>query len=466
MQIASSLAGFSLTQADHIRRAMSKKIPEVMEEIRNSFIEGCRVHSKIEKGLASKIFDLIEYFSGYGFNRSHSAAYALISYRTAYLKANFPVEFMCALLTSEKDNTDKVVEYVTECENMGIKILPPDVNESFSDFRVIDSSNIRFGLLAVKNVGSLAIESIVKARQAGKFVSLFEFCERVDLRLVNRKVMESLIKCGAFDFLKIHRSQMMAVLERALETGSKTQKERLTGQLSFFDNQDTTNGFKKNLEEIPQLKEWPQAQILSFEKEILGFYVTGHPLAHYETHIKKLTACNTKDLPSLPDGSEVRIVGLISKVKHTNTRKTNERMAILKLEDLEGDVEVLVFPNTFKQVFNYIKPSMVVVLRGRINLREETPKIIASDISLLEDAYKGISAINIELSGISDTVLHVLKEKLASFPGKTPVYLHLDTPSYKRVQILVGEEFFVQPNETLISELNQLVGEEKFSLTL
>jgi DNA polymerase-3 subunit alpha len=467
MQIPSSLAGFTLTQADHLRRAMSKKIPEVMEEQRNAFIEGCKHHSKIEKGLASKIFDLIEYFSGYGFNRSHSAAYALISYRTAYLKANFPVEFMCALLTSEKDNTDKVVEYVAESQNMSIKILPPDVNESFADFRVIDNKTIRFGLLAVKNVGSLAIESIVHAREKGKFISLFDFCERVDLRLVNKKVVESLIKCGAFDFLEIHRSQMMAVIERALEMGSKTQKERLRGQLSFFDSQNAQNGsFKKNLEEIPQLKEWPQAQILSFEKEILGFYVTGHPLAHYETHIKKLTACNTKQLRELPDGSDVRIVGLISKVKHTNTRKTNERMAIMKLEDLTGDVEVLVFPNTFKQVSNYVKPSLVVVLRGRLNLKEEAPKIIASDISLLEDTYKNISSINIELSGISETILHMLKEKLATFPGKVPVYLHLDTSSYKRVQILVGEEFFVQPNETLITELSQLLGEAKFSLTL
>lgn len=466
MQIASSLAGFTLTQADNLRRAMSKKIPEVMEESRNAFIEGCRTHSKIEKGLASKIFDLIEYFSGYGFNRSHSAAYALISFRTAYLKANFPVEFMCALLTSEKDNTDKIVEYVSECENMAIKILPPDVNESMANFMVVDNKTIRFGLLAVKNVGSLAIESIVKAREKDKFITLFDFCERVDLRLVNRKVIESLIKCGAFDFLRIHRSQLMAVLDRALESGSKTQKERQKGQFSFFDTADTANGFKKNLEEIPQIKEWPQAQILSFEKEILGFYVTGHPLAHYETHIKKLTACNTKGLREQADGSEVRIVGLISKVKHTNTRRTNERMAILKLEDLQGDVEVLVFPNTFKQVYNYIKPSMVVVLKGRLNLKEETPKIIASDICLLEDAYKSISAINIELSGVSETILHILKEKLAGFPGKVPVYLHLDTPSYKRVQILVGEEFFVQPNEALINELNQLLGEEKFSLAM
>ncbi len=466
MQIPSSLAGFSLTQADHLRRAMSKKIPEVMEEQRAAFIEGCRIHSKIEKGLASKIFDLIEYFSGYGFNRSHSAAYALISYRTAYLKANFPVEFMCALLTSEKDNADKIVEYVNESENMSIKILPPNVNESVANFKVIDSKTIRFGLIAVKNVGSSAIESIVKAKQDSKFSSLFDFCERVDLRLVNHKVIESLIKCGAFDFLKIHRSQMMAILDRALESGNRTQKERSKGQLSFFDLQDSGNGFKNNLEEIPLLKEWPQAQILSFEKEILGFYVTGHPLAHYETHIKKLTACNTKDLRQLRDGEEIRIVGLISKVKHTNTRKTNERMAILKLEDLQGDVEVLVFPNTFKLVYNYIKPSMVVVLKGRLNLKEETPKIIASDISLLEDAYKNISAINIELSGVSDTALLVLKEKLSGFPGKIPVYLHLDTSSYKRVQILVGEEFFVQPNETLITELSQLLGEEKFSLAM
>jgi DNA polymerase III subunit alpha len=465
MQIASNIAGFSLTQADHLRRAMSKKIPEVIEQQRKVFTDGCLQTSKIEKGLASKIFDLIVYFGGYGFNRSHSAAYALISYRTAYLKANFPVEFMCALLTSERDNTDKIVEYVTEADNMGIETLPPDVNHSMAEFTVVSEKSIRFGLLAVKNVGSGAIESIIQARNQSKFLSLFDFCERVDLRLVNRKVIESLIKCGAMDFLKIHRSQMMAALDQALETGSRLHRERARGQLSLFDTNEQFNGFKRPAD-IPQLKEWPQPQILAFEKDMLGFYITGHPLAHYESKIRKMSAFSTKDFGQARDGEEVRIIGLISKVKYTNTRKTNERMAIIKLEDLEGEVEVLVFPQTFQKVSNYVKANAVVLVRGRLNKKEDLPKIVANDICLIDDVFKSIQAINIELSGVQENKLKILQEKLATSPGKVPVYLHLDTPSAKRVQILVGEEFFVQPSESLISELENLLGQEKFSLAM
>ncbi|MDP3143421.1 MAG: DNA polymerase III subunit alpha [Candidatus Omnitrophota bacterium] len=465
MQIASALAGFSLTQADHLRRAMSKKIPEVMEQQRKIFIEGCAASNKIDKGLASKVFDLIDYFSGYGFNRSHSAAYALISYRTAYLKANFPIEFMCALLTSERDNTDKIVEYVNEADNMGIEILPPDVSTSMAKFTVASDKSIRFGLLAVKNVGRSAIESIIQAREQAKFSSIFDFCERVDLRLVNHKVIESMIKCGAFDFLRLHRSQMMAILDRALEAGARTQKEKVRGQLSLFDTNEHFNGLDK-IDEIPQIKEWPQPQILAFEKELLGFYITGHPLAHYETKIRKLSAFSTKDLLSCHDNEEVRIIGLIAKVKHTNTRKTNERMAIMKLEDLEGEVEILVFPQTFQKVSNCIKVNSVVMVRGRLNKREDLPKVIANDVCPIDDVFKMIQAINIELSGVFENKLRILQEKLAASPGKVPVYLHLDTPSAKRVQILVGEEFFVQPSEPLITELEQLLGVEKFSLVM
>jgi DNA polymerase-3 subunit alpha len=463
MQIASELAGFSLTQADHLRRAMSKKIPEVMERLRKEFSAGCTKNG-ISKSLSTKIFDLVEYFSGYGFNRSHSAAYALISYRTAYLKANFPVEFMCALLTSEKDNTDKIVEYVGELGRMNIELLPPDVHESFDQFKVIDNDKIRFGLLAVKNVGQGAINSIIETRKSGKFKSLYDFCERIDSRLVNRKVIESLIKCGAFDCLGLFRSQLMAMLDNVIAYGSKMQKEKATGQLSFFDMK--TNGFERRFEKPPQIKEWPQTQILSFEKEMLGFYITGHPLARYETQLKKFGTFSTADLAKLTDGQEVSVAGIISKLKHTTTRRTAERMAIFLLEDFHGAVEVLVFPKTFQVVSKYIKPNMIVLVKGRLNLREQSPKVIADDIRYIDDAYKSIQSINIELSGVQESTLRVLKEKLSNYPGKTPVYLNLNTNSSKTFQIIVGEEFYVQPSETLFQELEGLLGEKKFSLTL
>ncbi|HOW36039.1 MAG TPA: DNA polymerase III subunit alpha [Candidatus Omnitrophota bacterium] len=466
MQIPSALAGFSLTQADHLRRAMSKKEPQVMEQMRKDFVTGCRQASQISEGLANKIFDLIDYFSGYGFNRSHSAAYALISYRTAYLKANFPVEFMCALLTSEKDNTDKVVEYVKESEAMGIKILPPDINESIAEFNVVDEHTIRFGLVAVKNVGSLAIESIVKGRKKGKYASLFDFCERVDLRLANRKVMESLIKCGAFDSFNLYRSQLMVMLDKALEFGSKTQKERATGQISFFDSGGHNGAFKKGDKDIPKINEWPQAQILAFEKELLGLYISGHPLARYEIEMKQFTDYSTKELFKATEGQLVKFFGLIGTVKLTTTKRTNERMAILKMEDLSGEVEVVVFPSNYPAVAAFLKEGSVVVLKGRVSMRDETPKIIANEIQQIDEAYKAIESISIDLSGVNEKDLKVLREKLALSPGKVPIYLSLDTNSYKSVQILVGEDLFVTPSETLISDLKDLVGTGRFSLKL
>ncbi|MFH1655482.1 MAG: DNA polymerase III subunit alpha [Candidatus Omnitrophota bacterium] len=466
MQIASQLAGFTLTQADHLRRAMSKKIPEVMEQQRKIFTEGC-VKKDISRHLANRIFDLIDYFSGYGFNKSHSAAYAMISYRTAYLKANYPIEYMCALLTSEKDNTDKVVEYVSEANRMGIKILPPNVNEGFAEFRGMDKNTISYGLLSVKNVGMTSIDSIVEARKKGKFNSIFDFCERVDSRTVNRKVVESLIKCGAFDFLGVYRAQLMAVLDRTIELGAKFQKEKTKGQLSLFETSKEFNGFKRTQEEMPNIREWPEPQILSFEKETLGFYITGHPLTRYETQLNKFSTHAIDKLSECYEGQEVTIGGMIIKLKHTNTRKTGEKMAILKMEDLNGVLEVLVFPKTFKNIEKYLKLNMIVLIKGRISLKEETPKLIANDATLMDNVYKSISAINIELEGAHDRMLVALKEKLKNHSGKIPVYLHVvDNQSLKRAQILVGEEFFVEPNETLIKDLVDTLGESKFSLTL
>ncbi|MDD5422859.1 MAG: DNA polymerase III subunit alpha, partial [Candidatus Omnitrophica bacterium] len=281
MRIASSLAGFTLAQADNLRRAMAKKTPEVMVEVRTHFVNGC-LKNRIDRRTADRIFDQIEYFAGYGFNKSHSAAYAMISYQTSYLKANYPGEFMTALLTSEKDNLDKIAVYISESQRMGLKILPPDVNESYANFTLIGDS-IRFGLLAVKNVGQGAIESIIGVRdKGGKFKSIYEFTERVDLRLVNRKVIESLIKCGALDSLGLYRSQLSAMIDKALEVAGGIQKDRSNGQLSFFDKFEDEENFKKTYQEIPNIPEWPENQLLAYEKEMLGFYVTNHPLARFE----------------------------------------------------------------------------------------------------------------------------------------------------------------------------------------
>ncbi len=465
MQIASTLAGFSLAQADILRKAMGKKIPEVMEKQRSNFIHGCLKNS-IKESTATKIFDLIEYFSGYGFNKSHSTAYALISYRTAYLKANYPVEFMTALLTSERDNTDKIVTYVNESSQMGLKVQPPDINESEVLFKVEDKSTIRFGLLAIKNVGKGAAESICNARGKIKFKSLEELCAQIDLRLANHKVLESLIKCGALDCFGSSRAKMFTCLDTILERAQKMQKEKSSGQLSFFDQTLTNNNFGKTNDAPVDCKEWPEPQLLSFEKDMLGFYVSGHPLARYAKQLKRFVSCSTASLHEHKDQDTIKIVGLIAKIKQTLTRAKQEKMAILKLEDLDGSVEVLVFPRTFAKVSRYILPNTIVHIRGTLNLTEDTPKIIAEDLFPFEEIYKLITAMSINLSGIKENIFESLKTLLSENKGNVPIYLRLDTPAKSRVQMVVGENLYVLPSEKLIQGLDELLGEDRLFLTL
>jgi DNA polymerase-3 subunit alpha len=465
MQIASTLSGFSLSEADLLRRAMSKKFPEVMDKQRSKFVSGC-VKNKISSSVANKIFDLIEYFSGYGFNKSHSAAYALISYRTAWLKANYPVEFMTALLNSERNNTDKIVGYVNEAERMGLEVLPPDINESDALFKVVAEKTIRFGLLAIKNVGEGVVQSIIQTRKKGKFTSLQDLCQRVDLRLCNRKVLESCIKCGCMDTFGIPRAQMCAGLDTVLENASRLQKEKAKGQLSFFDSDFAENGFKKLSDNIPHVKEWPEPQLLAFEKEMLGFYITGHPLARYAKQLKRFASSSTSNLLHHHDQDPIKIVGLIAKVKQTLTRVKQERMAILKLEDLEGVVEALVFPRVYQKVSRSIQPNTVVLVKGNINLKEDTPKIIVEDLIPIDEIYKLITAMNINLSAVRENMFETLKELLVSNRGNIPIYLHLDTPSKTRTQIVVGENLYVTPSEKLIQDIENLLGEERLSLAI
>ncbi|MFA5319901.1 MAG: DNA polymerase III subunit alpha [Candidatus Omnitrophota bacterium] len=467
MQIASALSGFSLSQADLLRRAMSKKNPEVMEQQRSAFLQGA-VKNSISEAIAGKIFDLIEYFSGYGFNKSHSTAYALISYRTAYLKANYPVEFMTALLTSERDNTDKIVEYINESVRMGIRILPPDVNESDAFFTVSGEKTIRFGLLAVKNVGESAVESIIAARKAGgRFESLYDLCRRIDLRAVNKKVLESLIKCGALDSLGRIRAAMAMGLEQILETVSRLLKQQNSGQLSFFDEGASLEcSLGGGNIKLPEAKEWPEPQILAFEKEMLGFYVSGHPLARYAGQLSRFASTTTGKVKSRADGEEVKIAGLLVKIKQTVTRAKQEKMAILKLEDLEGFIEGLVFPQTFQKVSRYLLNGAVVIVKGRLNLKEESPKIVVNDLIPVEEVYRLVSCLNLNLTGVRPNVLETLKQLLAANPGQAPVYLHLDTSSKSRTRLLVGDGLFVAPSEKLVHEMEDILGGDRVSITI
>ncbi|OGW75893.1 MAG: DNA polymerase III subunit alpha [Omnitrophica bacterium RBG_13_46_9] len=460
MRIASELAGFSLAKADTLRRAISKKIPEVMAEARKDFVSGA-LERDVDEETANKIFNQIEYFAGYGFNLSHSAAYAMISYRTAYLKSNFPVEFMTALLTSERDNTDKIALYISEAIRMNIKILPPDANESFSHFTVVEAG-IRFGLGAVKNVGQSAIDSIISSRERfGRFKSIYDFTQRVDSRLVNRKVVESLIKCGAFDSLGLYRSQQIAILDKALEVADGVQKDKLNGQFSFFDAFDMQEGFKKTFQEVPDIPEWTENQLLSYEKEMLGFYITKHPLARFEELLKTYSTCGIASLSTLKDAETVHLGGIISKAKITTTRKTGEKMAIVNLEDLTGAVETLVFPRSFQKFSNLIRVDSMVFISGKLNLREEEPKLIVDEIIPLEEVKsKFTKAVLIKLStpGLEKSILDNLKNILSRHRGKTPVLFNFQEPNGKRVSISAGARFCVAPDNLLLKEIENLCG--------
>ena len=457
MMIVSSLAGFSLAQADILRRAIGKKTPEIMDQQRKAFIDGAS-RNKIDKRIAEKIFNLIEHFAGYGFNKSHSAAYAMISYRTAFLKANYPVEFMTALLTSEKDNTDKLVEYIEEAGRMGIKILPPDANESFANFTMVGKDTIRFGLGAVKNVGQTAIESIIDSRKKeGRFTALSDFCGRTNSRLVNKKVMESLIKCGAFDSLGLKRSQLMAILSKSMDIASSIQKEKSLGQMLLFDPSSTHS------EDVPDIKEWPESQLLHFEKEMLGFYITGHPLAEHEDLLKEYSTAPSNALKDLNDGARVRFGGIINKIKNTITKRTGEKMAIMMMEDLEGSVEVLVFPMAYKNVSKYIRPNFPIFVNGRLNLKEDRPKIIVEDIVPIEDVRKLFTQaiyIDLNLIGAEKETLEKMKGLLSQYKGSTPVYFNVVTKDNGSYRIMVDKELFVSPSKEMIAELEDLVGRD------
>jgi DNA polymerase-3 subunit alpha len=363
MRIASTLAHFTLEDADNLRRAMAKKDAVEMERQKEKFLEGTK-KNRIPAKKAEKIFEQMETFGRYGFNKSHSAAYALLAYQTAYLKTHYTIEFMAALLSSEAQNADKVVKYISECREMKIEVLPPDVNQSFRQFAV-SGNRIRFGLAAIKNVGDAAIDAVRAEREArGPFQSLYDFCQRVDLRKVNRRVIDSLIKCGAFDDSKALRSQMLTSLEEVLDRSQQIQRKRGETQISLFG--------PANKEEYvyPQIEEFPDKQLIAFEKETIGFYFSQHPLTHYQEAIRDVTPEDTSTLTERVSGAEIKICGLVSGMKEITTKK-GDRMAFLTLEDMKGFVEVILFPEVFKAGLTCLRSGEPIIVRGILELPEE-----------------------------------------------------------------------------------------------
>lgn len=476
MQIASRLAGYTLGQADLLRRAMGKKKKEEMDKQRQVFLGGAEERG-IDLKLAAHIFDLMEKFAGYGFNKSHSVAYAYISYQTAYLKCHYPTEFMAAILTCDKDNTDNLTRYIAETRKMGIEVLRPDVNESDADFSVVRANEkkyIRFGLGAVRNVGAGAVDAIVEGRAGQPFSGMFDFCERVDARRVNRRVMEALIKSGALDGIaqaqRVHRAQLMAILDVAQERAMSAQRDRESGQTSLLalfgqTGSDAPSERAAIAEQYPEVPEWaPRAQ-LAFERENLGFYVSGHPLDRYRDDLRRHATATTAQLGELPDRSEVTVGGIIADYRERALKSGKGRLAIFNLEDLEGQVEVVCFSREFDEFEAVLKSDEPQLVSARLKLEGEgeavAPRLqLVSSITLAQLRAQKTKEVHLHL--VADTVertqLATLKDVLRRHVGDCRTYVHLALPKRSRTVLELAERYDVAPSDELLLELERLFG--------
>ena len=458
MQIASAMGGYSLGGADLLRRAMGKKNKDAMAAERNKFLAGASEKSIPEK-TAGEVFDLMEHFAGYGFNASHSAAYALIAYRTAYLKAHHPREFMAALLSIEMEHTDNVAKYVQECRDMDIQILPPDINESDVDFKV-EGEAIRYGLAAIKKVGGAAVDSLIAGRRrVGRYGSLTQASAEAESRLVNKGVLEALAKAGAFDGLGVARERIVAAVDGAMEAASRASKARDSGQEALFAEEDGGDLLPRDI--YPDgVKPWSELERLANEREALGFYLTGHPLSRHARELEGVATHTTRGLAGSETGSQVTVGGIMSTVTRRRTRK-GDSMAIVTLEDLEGSVEVVVFPELFgrcQQVFTDEPP---VVVTGRLEVDESRTRILASEIIPISEARQARTesvAIRLTLASLSDEVMGRLKVLLEKNRGGCPVYLELSEPGAFTMLLKAGKGYAIEPSMKLVNSVERLLG--------
>jgi DNA polymerase-3 subunit alpha len=461
MKIATELASFSLAEADILRKAMGKKVTRMMKAQRQRFIQGAKKRG-LSQAKIDKIFEQIKYFAGYGFNKSHSAAYAYLAYHTAYLKAHYPVYFLAALLTSEAErgDTPQIVKYINECEGMGIKVLPPDINESDFNFTV-GQGNIRFGLSAIKNVGEGAARALLQARKnKGKFTSPFDIFEEVNPKVVNRKVIESLIKAGALDSLGWRRSQCFHLVDKMLDLAHEVQKIKSSKQNLLFGRGQIESPSVPA--EIKQMREWDEPLKLSYEKDALGFYITGHPLAQYEKRLKKLVSHSLSDLDEERDfNNEVRVAGIVASMKAIKTKR-DERMATFLLEDLSDRIEVVAFPDSYKRYYDYLGEGQLVWVKGRFMGEGENRRIHLIQIMPLAEAFQKQAKrmiLSIFLPGLEESVFQDLKEMLEKNPGDCPVLFELETPHSYRMIAQSIEVQGITPSEDLTKSIENLLGE-------
>jgi DNA polymerase III subunit alpha len=461
MQIANRLAGYSLGEADLLRRAMGKKDPEAMAKQRERFVRGA-----VERGFPpkkiEKLFDLMEQFAGYGFNKSHSAAYALLAYQTAYLKTRYSVEFMAALLTSVSGSTDDVVKYINECREMGIPVEPPDINVSDAYFTPHGEA-IRFGLAAVKNVGHNAIESIVAARKdVGSFTSIFQFCERVDLHLLNKRVIESLIKSGAMDSLG-RRAQLMAVADSAMEHAANAQKDAALGQHGLFGVFQQDDELSNHEKPLPNIPDWDEHERLAHEKEILGFFITGHPLEKYREKLLDFSALTTSEVASLKSSTgrdEILIGGMLRNIRVQKSKK-GDLYAQGQLEDMNGSVDILCFADNYRRLADRLRLAVPVLVKGGVRVEEgSNSKLMIGDITPLEEAKPKLPnhlRIKVPLESISPDAIDELHALCQERKGEARVLFDLERKGDFTV-VMEAEGYNVLPDRAFIHRVEELCG--------
>mgnify|MGYP002640256104 CR=1 FL=1 len=466
-RIARDLCGFTLGQADGIRKAMGKKLADVMEKCKKDFVEG-GVANGIERSIVQKVWSDIEVFSGYGFNKSHSACYSEVAYKNAYLKANYPLEYIAASLTNDRDNLDRLAIMLDECRRMEIPVLPPDINESAINF-VPTEAGIRFGLAAIKNVGAGAAQSIVDGRIAdGRYEDLFKFCERLDLRAVNRRVVEALVAAGAADSLGGHRAQLQAALDVSLRNAQIVQEERGRGQFSLFGGDSSAPELELKLN-LPEATEWTETEMLAHEKELLGFYVSSHPLSRFERDLRNF-ASPLVDLAEKEDGAPIRVGGLISRISTSSDRKGNP-IAFVTIEDLSGKADIVFFSDAYASNKHLLVQEEVVMVEGRLNERNGVMSILADDVMPMEHTRERLTrSVNITVpsAAVNEKLLEQLLEACHEFAGQCDLIVRVEngnTDGTGHDSVVRSRSIHVNPCDELLRRVGALPGVRETRLT-
>jgi DNA polymerase-3 subunit alpha len=457
MRVAQHFAGYSLAEADNLRKACGKKVRELMAKERASFEEGVE-RTGYGRDLGRRLFDIIEKFADYAFNKSHSYGYGLVAYQTAYLKANHPAEYLSALLTSVRASLEKAAVYLAECRSMGIEVVVPDVNRSASDFipdlSEPEAPRIVFGLSAVRNVGAGLVQHIVTEREAtGPFTDFHDFCQRVNTQVLNRKTVESLVKAGAFDSLGHPRKGLLQVFDQIVESTLARRREHDMGVMSLFGEATDGPSFDERTA-VPEV-EFDKKERLAHEKEMLGLYVSDHPLLGAERALRRRTDCSIAEVVELEEGSRRSVGGVITGLQKKWTKR-GDLMAVFTLEDLQGSIEVMVFPKTMASIGHLLADDAVVVLTSRLDARDDTPKLVATDVELFEPMADGAPPLRLQVSParLTDGVIEQLKALLAEHPGDSEVFVHLG----RRQVLRLSDDYFVSLGGGLVAELRVLLG--------